>query len=230
MANDKTITQTEELLLAASRMLEVSSESFFGEQLVVAAWQEFPDTFGLHGYTDKYPDSNRVYSQIMSAKKGLRLKGWLLALGDKRYRLTELGIQHAAQIEGTDTARSRHINAISKEHSDRFLNKMLESKARLKFSQGEELWFEDACRFWGFSPNTYDEVLFTRLAETDSVLGQYLKGLADGPMKVGNLTISHDQVYVLKDLHQLMLSKFDKELSYIRNRKMKHGKTGPAVK
>ena len=36
--------------------------------LIVASWQRFPGTFGLKGFTEKYPDSNKILSSIMGEK------------------------------------------------------------------------------------------------------------------------------------------------------------------
>lgn len=80
------LTIPEKLLVAA---LEVRKRSatFTAEDLIVEAWHLYPDTFGLSGYADKYPDSNRVLTSIMGTK-GMRGKGWLRKVGEKQYRLT----------------------------------------------------------------------------------------------------------------------------------------------
>src|SRR5436305_933516 len=58
-------TVPEKILLAA-RLLEDKGQSpFSAEALIVASWQKFPRTFGLKGFTDQYPDSNKVLSCIM---------------------------------------------------------------------------------------------------------------------------------------------------------------------
>ena len=51
----------------------------------MAAWQKFPKTFGLKGYTDQYPDSNKILSSIMG-EKGLAGRGWLVKMGQKALR------------------------------------------------------------------------------------------------------------------------------------------------
>ncbi len=38
------------------------------EMLIVSSWQKFPSTFGLKGFTDKYPDSVKILSSIMGEK------------------------------------------------------------------------------------------------------------------------------------------------------------------
>ena len=76
------LTVPEKLLIAALEARK-SSATFTAEDLVVSAWQLYPDTFGLSGYADQYPDSNRVLTNIMGSK-GMRGKGWLRKVGAKQ--------------------------------------------------------------------------------------------------------------------------------------------------
>lgn len=58
----------EKLLIAAFELEEKGHKPFSAEDIVVASWQKFPDAFGLAGYQDRYPDSNRVFAEIMGSK------------------------------------------------------------------------------------------------------------------------------------------------------------------
>src|SRR5438105_7281768 len=77
-------TVPEKILLAADQLEKEGQSPFSAEALIVASWQKFPKTFGLKGYTDQYPDSNKVLSSIMGVK-GLARRGWLLKVGQKLY-------------------------------------------------------------------------------------------------------------------------------------------------
>ena len=44
--------------------------------VIVRAWQEWPETFGLRGYAAQHPDSNRVAAKL-SGVGGLVEEGWL---------------------------------------------------------------------------------------------------------------------------------------------------------
>src|SRR6266852_5081100 len=83
-------TVPEKILLAASQREEEGQSPFSAEALIVVSWQKFPKTFGLKGYTDLYPDSNKVLSSIMGVK-GLANRGWLLKMGQKLYSLSRDG-------------------------------------------------------------------------------------------------------------------------------------------
>src|SRR5207248_3215404 len=79
-------TVPEKILLAAFELEEQGQSPFSAESLVVAAWQKFPKTFGLKGYSDVYPDSNKVLASIMGVK-GLAHRGWLVKMGQKLYAM-----------------------------------------------------------------------------------------------------------------------------------------------
>ena len=83
-------TVPEKILLAAFQLDGEGQSPFSAEALVVAAWQKFPRTFGLKGYSDQYPDSNKILTSIMG-EKGLARRGWLAKEGQKLYSLTRDG-------------------------------------------------------------------------------------------------------------------------------------------
>src|SRR5262245_43849117 len=94
------------ILLAASEIQRERS-SFAAEDLVVAAWVRFPEAFGLQGYSEKYPDSNRILSKIMGKESTLRKKGYLEKVGPKRYRLTETGRLRVAELNPAKPGTTR---------------------------------------------------------------------------------------------------------------------------
>src|SRR5215813_13241332 len=85
-------TVPEKILLAAESLDKEGQSPFSAEALIVASWQKFPRAFGLKGYADQYPDSNKVLASIMG-EKGLARRGWLVKMGQKLYALTREGKQ-----------------------------------------------------------------------------------------------------------------------------------------
>ena len=61
-------TVPEKILLAALQLEEAGQSPFSAEALIVAVWQQYPRTFGLKGYAEQYPDSNKVLSSLMGEK------------------------------------------------------------------------------------------------------------------------------------------------------------------
>src|SRR5450432_4643521 len=83
-------TVPEKILLAAENLEKQGQSPFTAEMLIVASWQRFQGTFGLKGFAEKYPDSNKILSSIMG-EKGLARRGWLVKMGQKLYALTREG-------------------------------------------------------------------------------------------------------------------------------------------
>src|SRR5271163_2613108 len=63
--NVEDFTVPEKILLAAENLEKQGHSPFTAEALIVASWQKFPSTFGLKGFSEKYPDSNKILSSIM---------------------------------------------------------------------------------------------------------------------------------------------------------------------
>src|ERR1051325_10658132 len=83
-------TVPEKILLAAETLEKQGQSPFTAEMLIVASWQKFPTTFGLKGFVEKYPDSNKILTSIMG-EKGLARRGWLVKMGQKLYAMTREG-------------------------------------------------------------------------------------------------------------------------------------------
>lgn len=88
-------TQPALLLAAAARL----REPFTLAELAVTAWRASPAVFGLKGYADKFPDSNRV-SAALSHVGGPVRKGLLEKVGPGLYRLTRAGLEAVHGAEG----------------------------------------------------------------------------------------------------------------------------------
>ena len=99
-------TVPEKILLAAFQLEEAGQSPFSAETLIVAVWQKFPRTFGLKGYAEQYPDSNKVLASIMG-EKGLARRGWLDKMGQKLYALTREGRQRGAPAAASDEPAGR---------------------------------------------------------------------------------------------------------------------------
>lgn len=84
-------------------------------ELVVAAWQDSPEQFGLEGFLNQFPDSNRALAAIMG-ERGLVRRGWIDKVGQKQYRLGAPGREEVeciqqGKISGPD-GQKRRLNRI----------------------------------------------------------------------------------------------------------------------
>ena len=105
-------TVPEKILLAAHQLEEQGQSPFSAEALIVASWQKFPRTFGLKGYTDQYPDSNKILTSIMG-EKGLARRGWLAKMGQKMYSLTRDGRQIVKGLMQEDVGAEPHAAGLA---------------------------------------------------------------------------------------------------------------------
>lgn len=66
------------------------------EDVVVKAWQLFPEEFGLRGYTDRYPDASDLHKPLYGPLK----EGGFVRSGGrtKSFGLTERGLEHVERL------------------------------------------------------------------------------------------------------------------------------------
>jgi len=229
MSQTTHLSVQDKLLLAAYALDRSKGISFTAEDLVVAAWSMFPMAFGLKGYlNDKgfpmYPDSNRVFAEIMGSKP-LRRKGYLAKIGPKLYALTESGRLRA---EGLEAARAKAKDRISGQASrsslprdhDRLLRQMLSSRALTKVKAGEidTLTFFDACVFWGITPQSSGMKMYERLANAKRVIAQAQEIVGRGAMRIGSKTLTGEDLQMLDEVDETLRERFSSDLKRISNR------------
>jgi len=213
-------TVPEKILLAAHELEEKGQSPYSAETLIVASWMRFPQTFGLRGYADQYPDSNKVLSSIMGVK-GLAGRGWLAKMGQKLYSLSREGrqiVNRLLQLEDTDAPAPTH--KLSRDQ-EKFLLGLLESAAVEKFLENrkQELNFAEACRFWNINDTMTGEVLHSRLNALRADLADLERQLLLGDLVLSNgRSISTDDINLLHKVHKSLEEKFSRHLNLLRNR------------
>lgn len=225
--NKDRLTVPQKLLLAG---LEVSKRSatFTAEDLVVEAWKRYPDTFGLSGYSERYPDSNRVLTKIMGTQ-GMRGKGWLRKVGEKQYRLTSAALAEGETLIATENApggRSERVflraelDRQAAAHLARIVSTPAARKAILR--EADNVTFNDACGFWDITARSNANTLNARLADVTVLLERTRETLASKDngqgLKIGQVEITLYQVNTLLDLHRDMQARFKSELDILRRR------------
>jgi hypothetical protein len=215
-------TLPEKILLAASQLEEQGQTPFSAEALIVSAWQKYPRTFGLKGYEEHYPDSNKVLAGIMG-EKGLPGRGWMVKVGRKLYALTRDGRQVVRKLlQGEDvpplTAR-RPLAQLSREQ-DLLLQQLTASVAYQKHVQdrANEWTFSDACRFWSIS-DQQGSAVDARLDELQAGLRDVERILKAGAVTLGNgREVGAVEAGQLCDLHQQLEQRFARHLNLLRHR------------
>jgi hypothetical protein len=214
-------TLPEKILLAANQLEESGQSPFSAEALIVAAWQNYPRTFGLKGYTDLYPDANKVLASIMG-EKGLARKGWLIKMGQKLYALTREGKQVVRRIKQEDEEPIPAPIAVTlNSDQDRLLQTLLGSSAWQKYREGRktDLNFADACRFWNITEHMPVPVLDQRLQTVGGSLHAVERQVGQNPVTLANgWVLQADQTGQLGELHDYLEDRFERHLMLLRNR------------
>jgi hypothetical protein len=169
---NQTLTNTEKMLLAAVNLSGGSLErNFTAEELSVVAWRRDKTTFGLRGYENEYPDSNKLFKSIDS-QLGLVVKGFITKVGDRTFQLTAGGLAAASQLGDPDTEQQLKLerelgSAVNKLVSHpSFVEWMKDSSKPTKFS--------GAGHFWGVAPGTPPRVVRDRIARIETTLKEAL--------------------------------------------------------
>jgi hypothetical protein len=214
------LTVPEKILLAAEQLEEQGQSPFSAEALIVGSWQKFPKTFGLKGYADQYPDSNKVLSCIMG-ERGLTRRGWLSKMGQKLYTLTREGKNVVARLKtgGEPPARGPAVKLARDQ--EKYLLGLFASSAVQKFEEGlrGELTFADACRFWGITENLHGEALTARLDRLRATLAEIDRLVGNGSAELTNgRSISKEDLDLVAGVHEYLEERFARHLSLLRNR------------
>jgi hypothetical protein len=214
-------TVPEKILLAADLLDKEGQSPFSAEALIVASWTKFPKTFGLKGYADQYPDSNKILSSIMG-EKGLARRGWLVKMGQKMYALTREGrsVVRRVLLQEDEPSAAGTTLKLTRDQ-EKFVNTWLDSTAVQKFEENRkaELTFADACRFWGITENTKGDALDSRLQQVHEMLMDLERLFADQDAQASNgRAISGGDIRVLTNIHRYMEDRFDRHLNLLRSR------------
>jgi hypothetical protein len=217
-------TVPEKILLAAENLEKQGQSPFTAEMLIVASWQRFSSTFGLKGFTEKYPDSNKILSSIMG-EKGLARRGWLVKMGQKLYALTREGrnVIRRVMMEEEEDAPAGSVQRMSREH-ERFLKVLFDSSAVQKFEDNRkhELSFADACRFWSITENMKGELLDEKLEDMNTTLAELDRILADVDAEMsGGRVVTAGEIRVMTNIHRYMQDRFERHLNLLRSRASK---------
>lgn len=216
----------EKLLLAAYEVENRGRSPLSAEDLVVAAWRKFPDTFGLSGFTDEggnlsYPDSNRVFAEIMGSKP-IRKRGLLIKVGNKMYQLTEAG-RHLARRLSSDPVEAGVEKAGLGRGISQQLRNLLNSRAvaKVRSRQIDDLTFYDACAFWGINPTSSAIELEGKIANLENVVESARKAARAGTatFEHGGQPFGAAELNTLLEAHRVLLGRFHVELDVIRMRR-----------
>jgi hypothetical protein len=218
--NVEEFTVPEKILLAADQLDKQGHSPFSAEALIVASWQKFPKTFGLKGFAEQFPDSNKILSSIMG-EKGLARRGLLIKMGQKMYALTREGRNVVRRVMLQEEEAGPSTTLKLGRDQEKFVQGLLDSTAVQKFEENRkaELTFADACRFWGITENMKGDALDARLQQVQTLLVELDRQFAESDAELSNgRIITAGDIRVLTNIHRYMEDRFDRHLNLLRSR------------
>lgn len=224
LTQERTIAQ---LVLMAGSKLEVQGHMpFSAEALIVASWHISPKAFGLKGFAEQYPDSNRVLSVIMG-ERGLARQGLLEKVGVKLYTLSERGRKLVARLESPDTEEP--LEKVKKETKkkmtkdmERFLERVTASLALTRYRTGakRDITFRDACDFWGVVDRADIAAVQAAARRMPGTLSQIEQVFEGDKLQLSNgRQVSREEMQTLTDLHDFVTEQFSRHLNIVRPKK-----------
>jgi hypothetical protein len=223
------LTVTQKVILAAYALEKQGNTSFSAEALIVACWKSNKKTFGLKGFADEHPDSNRVLAVIMG-ERGLARQGWLNKEGMKVYSLSEKGRKEAERIQRGDEPpprakpdRSRAPSpAKVNRDTEKFILRITTTQAIRRYRTGAkfEITFRDACAFWGVADPT--DLLTVRkaaseipaeIARADEMFNGDKLVLSNGQL------VTRDEIRQIEAVHNFLSDQFARQLDLSRVRR-----------
>ena len=140
------------------------------EDLVLQAWRDYPEAFSLRNHPE-HPDASDIHKKLYQS---LKFNGFVIALGNKFFRLTEDGVANARALTQMGPSDSSSAGArLSREH-ERFL---LQARTTRAF----HAWIEDRkgdlvnhdCRlFFGYGATTPRTVRSQRVQHAKQAIAQ----------------------------------------------------------
>ena len=141
------------VLLALAHAASWSTRKVPYEDIVLQAWRDFPGEFSLRNHPE-HPDASDIHKRIYQT---LRPKGFAVSLGNKVFRLTDLGLDNARELDSSlKTSAPPAPRARLARNEQAFLEQVLGSRAFSTWMSGESdrLIEHDARIFFQFSTGT----------------------------------------------------------------------------
>ena len=216
-------TAAEKVLLSSYDINKNKSE-FSAEDLTVKCWEKFPKEFSLKGY-ENFPNSNAVLLHLMNKNGALLKNGWISKKKAKIYKITDTGLSYVENFllkkakvfkktsEKIDLPREIMTN-IKTFLSTRVVQEIINGK------DFKQLKFVSACSFWKISSSmTYPEIVseLNNITTWIDTLEKLFKNNKDDSIKIeNNSLIKKNSIYLLKDAHVFLMSKFKSDLDLIK--------------
>jgi hypothetical protein len=205
----------DKVLLGALRCSNGNTDQpFTAEQLIVTAWEMDKSAFGLRAFEEKFPDSNRLYTNT-DGKDGLVARGFLVKAGERMFRLSLAGLAAAIALrpENADDQVKLERELAAK------VNKIVSHPVFRDWLKdpSKPTRFHGAGHFWGIAPGTPPRVVRDRLKQVEITLNAALdymnqRGTDQIFEERGKSLCDRSDIERSLEFHNVLKKRFAKEL------------------
>ena len=163
------LTDVDRVLLALAHAAAGEREAVPYEEIVIESWKRFPDRFSLRRHPE-FPDSSDQHKKLYGS---LKRSGYVVALHDKNFRITDAGLERAAKLDGALASVHRNSAGVRLGRDDeRLVRSALSSEAYAKWRDGRasEISDFDARAFLGVAVTTTESDRRSRAAAMTKAL------------------------------------------------------------
>lgn len=192
--------------------------TFTMEDLLVCAWKNDTGAWGLRGYEDLYPDSDKIQKEIGargSGQKSMVENGLLERVNRRVYRLTPAGLAAAAALNPSEP--------LAQEKADRTLESAVkEILAHPVFREwlndpSRPKYFREAGHFWGVAPGTPQKTVRERVSFVERTLRAALevmdrRGIDEIVEQRGKVLFDRKDIERALEFQEMLKNRFGKSL------------------
>ena len=168
MASRK-LTDVDRVLIALAHASGGEQTPIPYEEIVIESWKRFPDRFSLRRHPE-FPDSSDQHKKLYGP---LKRSGYIVTLRDKQFRLTDAGLERAAQLDrALSPSRNTAPGSRLGRDDERLVRAALSSEAYAKWRDGraDDISDFDARSFFGVTVTTGESNRRARVAAMDEAL------------------------------------------------------------
>jgi len=227
-------TLTEKLTLVLASMHEQGSREIHESDLTVAAWNMFPDTFGLGGYENDHPNHKSVCNAYMTSKDSTTCvigKGYMIRTRPKYYGITTACVDRANELNNRSTPSVDDTLTIHQEEIDKLRRAYLSTGMKHYSSNNEISPDWNTCvafleihtpSFKGKGPKEVNAIKKQNLGNVSAWGGELQNYIDSGNERFkisgqggsgGKDTIYRGQILLIGDLFNALLEKWESHLS-----------------
>jgi hypothetical protein len=196
-------------------------KSFTAEDLLMKAWNRDPLAWGLRGYEQEHPDSEKMRVEIDRAnvKGGMVGLGFFEKIRQRTYRLTPTGLLAASEVKEADPS----TRAMAERRLADAIKDIMSHPVFRSWTKDPETpkYFRDAGHFWGIAPGTPPSVISARIRDIDQTL-EKASALLDErhadevAERHGKVLYDRTDIDRTKEFHATLKRRFAQDLSTLK--------------